>query len=155
MADLPKELFNIGHPDIKREYHFININGEEEDVELNFGDSLSFVICPLDGAHIVHYSGDPHTVDECPACKRHFEGNEESVVKYVDNYFIPTLKENIKNIKKGLNYLEKILELAENPNNEIKKANKNNEAYNEDSNKVNLSAKEEKASRINYFENFP
>jgi hypothetical protein len=139
MADLPKELLDRGHPDVKREYHFINIYGKKDSVELGFGDSLSFITCPLDGAHIVHYAGDPHTVDICPACNEAFEGNDEAVVRYVDKYYKVQLKERINGIKTKLNQLEHILFLLENPSNPIKEANKNNEAYNESYNEANLS----------------
>ena len=104
---------------------------------------MSFIRCPLDGAHIVHYSGDPHTVNECPACQKYFEGNEDSVVRYVDKSFKWVINKNINKLKEKLNYLEKILDLAENPNNEIKKANMNHEAYNQ----ANLSAEGKKARR--------
>jgi len=139
MADLPKELFDIGNPKVKRTYYFINIYGEKSSVDLDFGDRLSNLTCPLDGANIVHYAGDPHTVDICPACSEAFEGNDEAVVRYLDKWYSPQLKERIRGIKAKLNQLEHILKLLDDPSNPIKKANKNHEAYNE----ANLSIKQD------------
>ncbi len=43
MADLSKELFEIGSPDFKRKYHFIDIYENKSSVELDFGDRLSLI----------------------------------------------------------------------------------------------------------------
>jgi hypothetical protein len=135
MVDLPEELFENGSPDKKREYFFINLEGKGDCVELNFGDRLSSKKCLLDGANLVIYAGDPHTVIECPACRTSFSGYDLAR-KYIERDFIPETKSKLNNLKKEVNYLEKMLNLAEYPNNEIKKANLENEAYNKD----NLSA---------------
>jgi hypothetical protein len=123
MADLPKELFEIGTPDKKRVYYFTNIYGKKDSVELDFGDRLSYRRCILDGAYIVAYSADPHTVAECPACKHDFEGTNEEATNYLKNYFIPNTKDDITRLKTELNLLEKLLKLAENPENSIRKEN--------------------------------
>jgi hypothetical protein len=144
MTKLPKELFGTGNQVTKRKYYFIDLNGEQNFVELDFGDKLSDKKCVLDGANIVVYSGDTHTISECPVCHEQFEGNEEYVKKRIENNFIPNTKEQIIRLKEKLSYLEKILSLAENSNNNIKEKNLNNEIYN----KANLSAESNKETGV-------
>jgi hypothetical protein len=141
MADLPPKLFAMGKYGEKKEYFFVNLNGEEESVILDFGDRLANVRCPLDGAYMIAYSGDPHTVLECPACHKDLFGskvNKEQVNNYIKNDLIPNTKDKIKSLKEQLNYLERILLLAGDSDNEIKKANLQNSLYN----KANLSAQD-------------
>lgn len=158
MEELPKELFETGNYGIKREYNFTNLNGEKASVELTFGDRLSELKCPIDGANIIIYHDDPHDITkffyegdnkdprpvaECPACREHFDlnnFNEKSNSRYVKSFLIPNKKIIINQLKEKLNNLERVLKLAKDPNNTIKKENLNNSCYNKD----NLSAKEDK-----------
>ena len=125
MVDLPKELFEIGNPGEIRKYHFTNFNGFTDEIELEFGDKLIDKRCPLDGAYIVAYSGDPHTVLECPLCKQYVpqfsQDTEEQVARYIKNNFIPNTERELRTLENQVNYLEGILLLAKNPDNDIKK----------------------------------
>jgi hypothetical protein len=145
MVDLPKELFEIGNPGERREYAFTNLKGEEEFVILNFGDKLTHKRCALDGAYIISYSGDPHTTEECPACKKYGWENRISSDKYLHEFVIPHVKSRIDRLKEELIHHEIILKLAQNPNNEIKKSNLENTLYN----KANLSAQNPQAIIVN------
>jgi uncharacterized C2H2 Zn-finger protein len=145
MGKLPKELFDIGDSRVKREYNFIDLNGEETSIELDFGDRLSEARCPIDGANIVVYSGDPHTVAECPACGEQFSRDNQYNLVYIKDSLIPNKKSKLNKLKEEANKLEKIIKLAEDSNNAIKEANLNNSCYN----KANLSAiKQESFSKI-------
>jgi hypothetical protein len=139
MAELPSSLFEIGKPGEKREYFFIGLDGKEEFVCLDFGDRLTPNRCPLDGAHIVAYSGDPHTVTECPACKKYGWDKEISSEEDLKEKIIPYAKFRIGRLKEEINHLESILRLSENPKNPIKTANLENSRYNI----ANLNAKDE------------
>ncbi|MGY4884726.1 MAG: hypothetical protein ACP5NZ_04075 [Nanobdellota archaeon] len=136
MEEIPQELFEL--TDKKREYKYINLNGKEEFVILNPGDRLINKRCQLDGAYFVAYSGDPHTVLECPACHKHGFGTEINSQKDIFDRVIPYAKFRIEGLKEELNHLETILKLAQNSDNEIKKANMENSSYN----KANLSARQ-------------
>src|SRR3989344_3516975 len=142
MADLPKELFEIGRPNSKRKYFFINIYGKEESIDLRFGDKLlNFLRCPLDGDYIVSYrdkqnkNKNKETIEKCPACKNFFEGDPESVVRYLDKSYAFSLKEKVRGLKENtgnlgrIRSLERILELLKNPNNNVKQANLQNQSY--------------------------
>ena len=163
MEKLPKELFEEGAFMVQREYNFIDLNGEEASIKLGFRDRLSEIRCPIDGANIIIYKGDPHNISklfyedykedlhyvaECPACKEQFDlsnFNEESNLRYLKSFLIPKKKIIINQLKENLNKLERVLKLAENSNNIIKKANLKNEAYN----KANLSElKQENPSKV-------
>ena len=144
---LPKELFETVAFGKERKYHFINLKGEKDYVELRDSDMLTTKTCPIDGAYIVAYGGDPHTVPECPVCNEYFEGREDQVRKRIEEKYIPKIKSDINKLKENLNYLEKILELAENPDNNIRKANLQHKAYN----KANLSAKNSSEPSIDSF----
>lgn len=138
MADLPSFLFDMGKSGEKRLYFFMGLSGEEEFICLDFGDRLTSQKCPLDGAYIIAYSEDPHTVTKCPACSKYGLDNTPSSDKEIKDKIIPYAKSRIERLKEELNHLESILQLSENPENPIKKSNLENSAYN----KVNLSAKE-------------
>jgi len=140
MTNLPEELFTVGNSSDKREYYFINLDGKEESVELDFGDRLSKIKCPLDGANLIIYNGDPHTVIECPACRKQLNINEELNLKYLNDSILLDAKSKISVLKEETKKLERIVELAENPNNSIKEANISNEIYSK-YNQDNLSAK--------------
>jgi hypothetical protein len=141
MTNLPEELFTAGNSSDKREYYFINLDGKEESVELDFGDRLSKTKCPLDGANLVIYNGDPHTIIECPACREHFENDYTSDILYIKNSkIIPRLEINLTVLKNKINHLEQLLKLAKDSNNSIKEANISNEIYSK-YNQDNLSAK--------------
>jgi hypothetical protein len=137
MKEVPKELFEL--IDKKREYRYINLKGEEEIIILNSGDRLSNKRCLLDGAYLVVYSGDPHNVVECPACHKYGFDRDINSQKEVTDKVIPYIKHRTERLKEEINHLESILNLAQNSDNEIKKANLENASYN----KVNLSEDEE------------
>ncbi len=144
MEEVPKELFNIGNPGEKREYLFIGLEGEEELVFLDFGDRLSDKRCPLDGAYLVIYNGDPHNVIECPACHKYGFNLSVGSPEDIPTKVTPYIKHRIERLNEEINHLESILRLAQDPNNEIKKSNLQNKVYN----KANLSANSlEKTSR--------
>ncbi len=137
MVGLPSSLFEIGKPGEKREYFFIGLDGKEDFVCLDFGDRLTNHRCPLDGAYIISYDGDPHTVIECPACKKYGWDKEISSEKEIKKNIIPYAKSRIERLKEELNHLELILKLSENSENEIRIANLQDSTYH----KANLSAK--------------
>ena len=144
MRDLPQELFEIGKPGEKREYFFINLKGEEEFVFLDFGDRLTSKRCALDGAYLIAHSGDPHTVEECPACGKYFSPEKTSSIKSINESVIPYAQFRIETLKEELNKLESILSLARKPDNKIKNLNIQNSLYN----KANLSAQEPKIVKM-------
>lgn len=131
MKELPKKLFDTVDFGKERRYYFINLKGEQDYVELRDIDQLTTKTCPIDGTYIVNRGGDPHGVAECPACGEGFEGREEMILKRI--------KRSYNQLKEEADRLEKIIELAENPDNEIKKANLHHKAY---ENKANQSSNE-------------
>lgn len=136
MGDLPQELFEIGKEGVRREYFFTNLKGEEEFVFLNFGDRLTTKRCVLDGAYIVAYSGDPHSVEECPVCGKYFSVEKTSSNNSINESVVPYTQFRIEALKEELNKLEAILTLAGKPDNQIRVSNLQNSLYN----KANLSA---------------
>lgn len=144
MGEVPKELFEL--IDKVREYKYINLKGEEEIVFLSSGDRLSNKRCPLDGAYLVVYSGDPHSVFECPACHKYGFDMIINSQKEITDKVIPHIKYRAERLKEVINHLELILNLAQNPKNKIKKANLENSSYN----KANLSAEESKLEDQNF-----
>ncbi len=137
MAELPSSLFEIGKPGEKREYFFMGLDGKEEFVFLDFGDRLTPHRCPLDGAYIIAYDGDPHTVTGCPACEKYGWDKEISSEKDIKDKIIPYAKHRIERLNEEINHLESILRLAQDPENPVKSANLQNSMYN----KANLSIK--------------
>ncbi len=146
MADLPSFLFDIGKPGEIREYFFVGLNGEEEFVILDFGDRLTNHKCPLDGVNIISYSGDPHSVAQCPACHKYGFDIEIDSQKEITNKVIPYIKHRTERLKEEINHLEAILRLAQTPENKIKQLNLENSTYNQ----ANLSANESDSEEKNF-----
>jgi uncharacterized Zn finger protein (UPF0148 family) len=92
----------------------------------------------------VAYSGDPHTVEECPVCGKYFSVEKTSSTKSIKESVVPYTQFRREALKEELNKLEALLNLAENPDNKIKTSNLQNSLYN----KANLNAQEPKIVRM-------
>jgi hypothetical protein len=139
-TEIPQELFEpFGKA---REYHFVNLKGEEETQILGKSDYLSHQKCPIDGTNFVMVDGMHEHKEHCYCCGGPYidftDYSEEQKENYLKEKYLPGLKRKIKSKKDELQELENLEKIVSNRDSEIIKKNRENSCYN----KANLSAQE-------------
>lgn len=127
-----------------REYHFINLNGEEDSYIIREEDHLSQRKCEIDGANLVMIDGGRKYTAHCPCCGGpQFSLNNLDTLGQIENYikgkYAEYLGRKIEYVKQKLSKLEKPSEIVKNRDSPILKKNKENSYYN----KANLSEQQD------------